>query len=76
MAVRKPARLRKPRAVYLIHWIFELRLSLVALVIGMRMYVSRLARRLLSVLATFLIGASRERWAQEYQEPKNFRAPG
>ena len=34
MARRKPSRLRKPRAVYLIHWIFEFRASLAALVIG------------------------------------------
>ena len=34
MAVLKLSWLRKPRAVYFTHWIFEFRLSLNALVIG------------------------------------------
>ncbi len=47
MAVLKFSKLRKPRAQYLIHWIFEFRLSLIAFVMWRLKYVSRLGNQFL-----------------------------
>src|SRR5579864_5508730 len=70
MAVAKFLKLRKPRAVYLTHWIFELRLSLVALVMRCLKYVSRFGNRDLSILAFLMIGFRRLCVAHRYHQLK------
>ena len=52
VGLRKPSRLPKPRAVYLIHWIFEFKPSVMALVIGQRHQLSKMLSRPLRVLAS------------------------
>src|SRR5215212_10378492 len=74
MALRKRWRLRKPRAVYLIHWILALMPSARALVMPRTIALRMPERWRRTMRATFLIGSSRERIAQAYQRCQAFFA--
>src|ERR1700712_1295387 len=74
MAVRKRSRFRKPRAVYLIHWIFEFTPSDRALVAPRTIALRMPFKWLLIIWATRRTGSRRERMAQENQANQPRRA--